>query len=156
LSSALSISRWNTLERCFSPAGLKPTLSGFAFGTALSAAAAAGVVITVFRPDQDQRILGDVVSAHLLAENLAVRQQWQKHRTRHCQHQHLRAQSRTPPVANHHTPGRRKPECRVIEHHACAGSHEKQCTLSPGYRCREIRRANRDQGQRDAGRSQIE
>jgi anti-sigma factor RsiW len=40
-------------------------LTGFAFGTALSAAAAAGVVVTVFRGDQDQRILGDVVSAHL-------------------------------------------------------------------------------------------
>jgi len=40
-------------------------LSGFAFGSALSAAAAAGIVITVFRGDYDQRILGDVVSAHL-------------------------------------------------------------------------------------------
>jgi anti-sigma factor RsiW len=40
-------------------------LTGFAFGTALSAAAAAGVVVMVFRPDQEQHILGDVVSAHL-------------------------------------------------------------------------------------------
>jgi anti-sigma factor RsiW len=40
-------------------------LSGFAFGTALSAVAAAGVVVTVFRSDRDQSILGDVVSAHL-------------------------------------------------------------------------------------------
>ncbi|MGP0093511.1 MAG: anti-sigma factor family protein [Xanthobacteraceae bacterium] len=40
-------------------------LGGFALGTALSAVAAVGVVVTVFRSDQDQFILGDVVSAHL-------------------------------------------------------------------------------------------
>jgi len=40
-------------------------LQGFAFGTALSAVAASGVVLMVVRSDQDQRILGDVVSAHL-------------------------------------------------------------------------------------------
>ncbi len=40
-------------------------LQGFAFGTALSAAAAASVLFVVVRWDQDQRILGDVVSAHL-------------------------------------------------------------------------------------------
>lgn len=40
-------------------------LQGFAFGTALSAAAAAGVVFMVVRSDQDQRLLDDVVSAHL-------------------------------------------------------------------------------------------
>src|SRR4051812_21429202 len=40
-------------------------LEGFAFGTALSAAAAASVLFVVVRSDQDQRILGDVVSAHL-------------------------------------------------------------------------------------------
>src|ERR1700724_2401665 len=39
-------------------------LSGFAFGTALSAVAAVGVAVTVFRSDRDQGILGDVVSAH--------------------------------------------------------------------------------------------
>ena len=38
---------------------------GFAFGTALSAAAAAGVVFVVTRSDEDERMLGDVVSAHL-------------------------------------------------------------------------------------------
>jgi anti-sigma factor RsiW len=38
---------------------------GFAFGTALSAVAAASVLFVVVRSDQDQRILGDVVSAHL-------------------------------------------------------------------------------------------
>jgi hypothetical protein len=40
-------------------------LTGFAFGTALSAAAAATVVVGVFRSDQDQRIVDDVISAHL-------------------------------------------------------------------------------------------
>jgi anti-sigma factor RsiW len=40
-------------------------LTGFAFGSALSAAAAAGVVAVLFRADEEQRILGDVVSAHL-------------------------------------------------------------------------------------------
>jgi anti-sigma factor RsiW len=40
-------------------------LQGFAFGTALSAAAAAGVVFFVARSGQDERLLGDVVSAHL-------------------------------------------------------------------------------------------
>jgi anti-sigma factor RsiW len=40
-------------------------LKGFAFGTALSAAAAASVLFVVVRSDQDQRILGEVVSAHL-------------------------------------------------------------------------------------------
>ena len=40
-------------------------LQGFAFGTAVSAVAAAGAVFMVVRSDQDQRILGDVVSAHL-------------------------------------------------------------------------------------------
>ena len=48
-------------------------LQGFAFGTALSAAAAASVVFFVARSDQDERLLGDVVSAHqrsLRAEHL--------------------------------------------------------------------------------------
>jgi anti-sigma factor RsiW len=40
-------------------------LRGFALGTALSAAAAASVLFVVVRSDQDQRILGDAVSAHL-------------------------------------------------------------------------------------------
>jgi anti-sigma factor RsiW len=40
-------------------------LQGFAFGTVLSAAAAASLVFVVVRSDQDQRIMGDVVSAHL-------------------------------------------------------------------------------------------
>jgi anti-sigma factor RsiW len=58
------------------PAALPPTaaarapsrrglLQGFAFGTALSAVAAAGALFVVVRSDEDQRILGDVVSAHL-------------------------------------------------------------------------------------------
>jgi anti-sigma factor RsiW len=40
-------------------------LKGFALGTALSAAAAASVIFAVVRTDQDQRMLGDAVSAHL-------------------------------------------------------------------------------------------
>src|SRR5207248_93749 len=40
-------------------------LKGFALGSILSGAIAASLVITVIRSDQDQRILGDVVSAHL-------------------------------------------------------------------------------------------
>jgi anti-sigma factor RsiW len=40
-------------------------LQGFAFGTALSAVAATGAVFMVLRSDQNERVLGDVVSAHL-------------------------------------------------------------------------------------------
>jgi anti-sigma factor RsiW len=40
-------------------------LKGFAFGSVLSGALAAGVVMVVLRNDRDQRIAGDVVSAHL-------------------------------------------------------------------------------------------
>jgi anti-sigma factor RsiW len=40
-------------------------LKGFAWGTALSAAAAASVVMLVVRREDEQRMLGDVVSAHL-------------------------------------------------------------------------------------------
>jgi anti-sigma factor RsiW len=40
-------------------------LKGFAFGTALSAIAATGVVFMVVRSNRDQQILGDAVSAHL-------------------------------------------------------------------------------------------
>jgi anti-sigma factor RsiW len=40
-------------------------LKGFAFGSALSAAAAALLMIAVTRSDQDQVIVSDVVSAHL-------------------------------------------------------------------------------------------
>jgi anti-sigma factor RsiW len=40
-------------------------LKGFALGTALSAVAASGVMITVMRFAEDDRLLGGVVSAHL-------------------------------------------------------------------------------------------
>jgi anti-sigma factor RsiW len=40
-------------------------LKGFAFGSVLSGAMAAGLVMVVLRDDRDQRIVGDVVSAHL-------------------------------------------------------------------------------------------
>jgi anti-sigma factor RsiW len=52
-----------------SPAARAPTrrslLQGFAFGTAATAVAASGALFLVMRSDQDQQILGDVVSAHL-------------------------------------------------------------------------------------------
>jgi anti-sigma factor RsiW len=40
-------------------------LKGFAAGTALSAAIAATLVIAIIRTDHDQRMLGDLMSAHL-------------------------------------------------------------------------------------------
>jgi anti-sigma factor RsiW len=40
-------------------------LKGFAFGSVLSGALAAGVAMVVLRNDRDQRVAGDVVSAHL-------------------------------------------------------------------------------------------
>src|SRR5713226_7912008 len=43
----------------------RSVLRGFAMGSALSAAIAATVVIAVIRTDHDQRVLGDVLSAHL-------------------------------------------------------------------------------------------
>jgi anti-sigma factor (TIGR02949 family) len=47
------------------PYRLRTLLKGFAFGSALSAAAAALLMIAVIRSDQDQVIVSDVVSAHL-------------------------------------------------------------------------------------------
>jgi anti-sigma factor RsiW len=53
------------------PAGPLPVpsrrmlLRGFALGSVLSGAIAATLVVAVIRPDQDQRIFGEVVSAHL-------------------------------------------------------------------------------------------
>jgi len=46
-------------------ASRRSMLKGFAMGTALSAAIAASLVIGVIRTDQDQRVLGDVFSAHV-------------------------------------------------------------------------------------------
>ena len=40
-------------------------LKGFALGAALSTAAATGIVVVVLRGEQDQRMLGDAISAHL-------------------------------------------------------------------------------------------
>ena len=48
-------------------------LKGFVMGAAVSTAMAASLVVAVFRTDQEQRVLGDVVSAHvrsLQAEHL--------------------------------------------------------------------------------------
>jgi anti-sigma factor RsiW len=43
----------------------RSVLKGFVMGTALSTAIAASLVVAVIRTDQDQRILGDVLSAHV-------------------------------------------------------------------------------------------
>jgi anti-sigma factor RsiW len=43
----------------------RSVLKGFVMGTALSTAMAASLVIAVFRTDQDQRLLGEVTSAHV-------------------------------------------------------------------------------------------
>jgi anti-sigma factor RsiW len=43
----------------------RSVLKGFALGTALSSAVAAGVLLAVIRTDQDSRIMAEVVSAHL-------------------------------------------------------------------------------------------
>jgi len=43
----------------------RSVLKGFIMGTALSTAMAASVVVAVFRTDQDQHVLGDIVSAHV-------------------------------------------------------------------------------------------
>src|SRR5207247_10123537 len=43
----------------------RSVVKGFVMGTALSTAMAASLVVAVFRTDQDQRVLGDVVSAHV-------------------------------------------------------------------------------------------
>ena len=43
----------------------RSVLRGFVMGTALSTAMAASLFVAVFRTDQDQRVLGDIVSAHV-------------------------------------------------------------------------------------------
>ena len=46
-------------------ANRRSVLKGFAMGTALSTAMAASLFVAVIRTDQDQRLLGDVVTAHV-------------------------------------------------------------------------------------------
>jgi anti-sigma factor RsiW len=46
-------------------ASRRTLLKGFALGSALSGALAASLMIAVIRSDQDQRIMGEVVTAHL-------------------------------------------------------------------------------------------
>ena len=57
------------VERALPRRGARPDrramLTGFAFGGVLSGALAAGLMLTVFTEDRDQRIIGDVVNAHL-------------------------------------------------------------------------------------------
>jgi anti-sigma factor RsiW len=46
-------------------ANRRSVLKGFVMGAAVSTAMAASLVVAVFRTDQDQRVLGDIVSAHV-------------------------------------------------------------------------------------------
>jgi anti-sigma factor RsiW len=46
-------------------ASRRAVLRGFVMGTALSTAMAASLVVTVIRSDEQERVLGDVVSAHV-------------------------------------------------------------------------------------------
>jgi anti-sigma factor RsiW len=70
LRFAAPMSLRHRIERALPPApprvsSRRSVLKGFAMGTALSAAMAASLVIAVIRTDQDQRVLGDVISAHV-------------------------------------------------------------------------------------------
>src|SRR5262249_40622905 len=47
------------------PANPRSVLKGFVMGTVLSTAMAASLMVAVIRTDQDQRLLGDVVAAHV-------------------------------------------------------------------------------------------
>ena len=58
IETALPAARTSTSSR-------RSVLKGFAMGSALSAAMAATLVVAVIRTDHDQRVLGDVVSAHV-------------------------------------------------------------------------------------------
>jgi mycothiol system anti-sigma-R factor len=52
-------------KRAASVPDRRTLLKGFAFGSVLSGALAASLVMVVLRDDRDQRIVGEVVSAHL-------------------------------------------------------------------------------------------
>jgi anti-sigma factor RsiW len=56
--------RVNAPRKIFQPSR-RSFFGGFAAGAALSAAVAASLVLTVFRPDQDRTIADEVVSAHI-------------------------------------------------------------------------------------------
>ena len=97
LHSAMREMMGNVDLRFSAPAGLRSRIKaalpeaaparhtlfkGFAFGSVLSAAAAALVMIAVIRSDQDQLIVSDVVSAHLRslqADHLTDRQAIDQH-----------------------------------------------------------------------------
>jgi anti-sigma factor RsiW len=61
------VTHWRDIFSTTGPmvASRRSMLKGFAMGAALSAAIAASLVIGVIRTDQDQRVLGDVFSAHV-------------------------------------------------------------------------------------------
>ena len=73
LRYAAPVSLRRRIEAALPPAPAAPwratnrrsVLKGFVMGTALSTAIAASLVIAVIGTDQDQRVLGDVVSAHV-------------------------------------------------------------------------------------------
>jgi anti-sigma factor RsiW len=48
-----------------SPSRLRSTIRGFVMGSAMSAAIAATLVVAVLRPDPDQHLFGDLVTAHV-------------------------------------------------------------------------------------------
>jgi anti-sigma factor RsiW len=52
-------------SRSVSRPNRRSLFKGFAFGSVLSGALAASLVIAVLRDDRDQRVVGDIVSAHL-------------------------------------------------------------------------------------------
>jgi anti-sigma factor RsiW len=54
-----------SLPQTAAPPSRRAVLRGFAFGSAVSAIAATGLVAIVLRQDDEQRMLSDVVSAHL-------------------------------------------------------------------------------------------
>lgn len=53
------------LPKPLAAASRRSVVKGFAFGAAASAIAASGVLVIVMRTDDDRRVLGEVVSAHL-------------------------------------------------------------------------------------------
>jgi hypothetical protein len=68
------------------------------------------------------------------------------------EHEHLRAQARTLPVGNEHTP----PEHRVIEHEAEAAAEDEQRVLALGICCAKCNGAGRQCGEPNRHHAAIE